>query len=205
MSTGVYTISLMNSPIISDVRTVTLYITIVAVTAGLWVGLGFLRQDLNPCDFNCQGRTFLTSVRHDPYCIVDPGCPSPFYQPTATPVTPTPQWEGYYWIGGSGATPGSGWALLAIPNYFFFLALFGGLAALVQLKIHRPLLRRLLLTSVLAWVSMEVVSWYYIIAWYDPTVPMFNGELIVVLGLSLVTIWGVTRWSRHLMMVRVAG
>jgi apolipoprotein N-acyltransferase len=147
----------------------------------------------SPCENAAQ--TFSTCVRHDPYCLIDPACKSPFYKPTWTRAGTTPQfmphWQGLAWLGESG-TYGTGLSMLAIPNYILFMVLLCAAVGVIEWRVYRLLPRRLLLTALTTWLVMEVLRWFAVISSSDPTVSFFNWELLGVLALSLSVLLGAT-------------
>jgi hypothetical protein len=174
------------------------YILVSMLTVAAWLGVMELRgMQTSSCSNSCQ--TFTSYVRHDPYCVIDPACISPFYNPDWARKGTTPQfmphWQGLAWLGEAG-TYGTGLHMLAIPNYIGFMLLLCLLVMLIERRIPDPLVRRLLLTVVTAWLILEILRWFADISDVDPTVPFFNGEFFVTLAGSLLIIWGMARLAR---------
>lgn len=161
----------------------------IIATVAIWFGVMQLRSIpdgwAGPCDAT---HSFASCELHDPYCIVDPVCMSPFYKPTWTnadaDLQSMPHWQGLVWLGESG-TYGTGLRMLAIPNYLIFMVLLCAMVLFVQRRVSRPQLRHVLLAAVTAWLTLEILRWFATISNDDPTVPFFNWELLGVLILSL--------------------
>jgi hypothetical protein len=176
-----------------QLRTIALSILVLALTVGAWTGLDSYRSTrIAYCRYSCA--TFPEWIKHDPYCIFDPGCMSPFFSGSGAETDSAPHWSGYEWLGES-AGDGFGWSLLAIPNYIGFLLLFSGLAAIVAWQVHRRLLKRLLLTVITVWVLLNLWMLYQGIMWYGSSysAPSSTGPTLVfvlMLTLTLSIVWG---------------
>jgi hypothetical protein len=116
-----------------------------------------------PCATSCH--SFGAYEAHDPFCIVDPTCVSPFYR-QATEAT-------HYWQGplalNSALMYGKGFRELALPNYAAFLVLGMSLAGWSQslLRRHRTL-RTLAIVSICSWSVFEIAGWSAVISSIDP-------------------------------------
>lgn len=181
-----------------------LYVAAVIATTLIWFGvMDFRATQYADWTGPCQNanRTLSQCARHDPYCVVDPACMSPFYKPTYTRrgITPQfmPHWQGLYWLGEAG-TYGTGPNMLAIPNYALFMLLLCITVVVVEWRTSRPGIRRILVTGVTTWLVLEVLRWFTVISSVDPTVPFFNWELITVLSLSLLILWSTIIVSNRL-------
>jgi hypothetical protein len=115
-----------------------------------------LQRGEDPCGSKCH-QTFSVHERHDPYCIIDPACISPFYSSTWDQVGTDPQfmphWQGLEWLGEAG-TYGTGLHMLAIPNYMLFMLSLCVIVLIIK-RVARPSLRRFLLAAVTTWCIVE--------------------------------------------------
>lgn len=67
-------------PIATIVVRSLLYVLVVVGIVTLWVAILWMRSiPLSTCPQECQN--FTAIVTRDPYCVIDPVCTSPFYNP----------------------------------------------------------------------------------------------------------------------------
>lgn len=147
-------------------------------------GLSSLRSELlASCRVPDACSTAIQYFEHDPYCVIDPVCASPFYEDDWSGMAP--RWQGLAWLQDELLIKEHGLEALAVPNYVLFM-LFSCLAvAAVAWKVSRPHARTILLTAIFSWVVLEILRWFAVISSVDPTVSFFNWELGIVLTMSV--------------------
>lgn len=158
-------------------------LVLVAVLTGIvWAGFTTFRARLlEPCLSNCT--TFTDYTRHDPFCLTDASCISPFYKTSATGVQ--------HWAGGlgwrleSGEQPPSATSALALPNYFCFLALSIAATALVARHPAMSRIRLIWFAAILTWCTAEIASWYVDLS------ELAQGSTLVLISQALV-VWTVS-------------
>ena len=156
------------------------------LTFALWLAFVLVQGKLtDPCmEGSCH--SFAAYERHDPFCIIDPTCVSPFYRDTLPTI---PHWEGVIVFDGLSGW-GNGRHVLALPNYIAFILVGAGLVIAVVRYIRRPSVRRLALFAIYAWCTYTVMGWFAYISYVDPTTPWINPESLAFLlgSLSILTL-----------------
>lgn len=177
-----------------------LYGLVVVATALLWWGLLSLR--FSGAASTGTNESFSTYVWHDPYCIVDPACMSPFHKSTdGLPIddlSAIPHWQGFEWLGQQGAL-GIGLEALAIPNLVLFVVVLAALILLLEWRIHKRRLERLLFVAIVSWLVLEVFRWFADISYSDPSVSLVNWESVSVLVVAVGILLAVRATARRLL------
>jgi hypothetical protein len=158
------------------------YLMALVLTGCVWLGF-FSLQDhmLAPCDEVGRCTSFIDYSLHDPFCILDPTCVSPLYNPSWSGYAP--HWQGLRWVTDPLLVSGSGLTMLAIPNYLLFMLLATAAVVLVQ-RIHAPRYRRLALAVIFTWCALEVAGWSRTIVSLDPGQPIASFGTAALLLLS---------------------
>lgn len=143
------------------------YLLVVALTACLWIGSFYLRDRmLAPCTDAGQCTTFVDYSMHDPFCILEPTCVSPFYNPSWSGGAP--HWQGLRWIDDSLLISGSGLTMLAIPNLILFALLATAAIVVATLRVDAGRRRNLAITAISTWCILEVAGWIATVGSLDP-------------------------------------
>jgi hypothetical protein len=148
---------------IAELRLRTVFIVVLA-TALFWAALFYIRLPIikqcvvaeSMSDSDCTPFQILS---HDPYCIIDPVCVSPFYRASADEMVP--RWQGTVTnlldpsLGGHG-----GYQAFALVNFALFTLLTVGVAYL--LKIGQGKHFRWLAFGLCVWVFLEWTRWAFV-------------------------------------------
>ena len=182
-------------------RVLTPYLVVVLLTSLIWLGSFYLRNHmLAPCANTGQCTTFLDYSTHDPFCIFDPTCVSPLYNP-ARDSGYAVRWQGIRWVADPLLISGSGLQMLAIPNCIAFFLLATAAILKVTRQTHSRGSRSLSLTAILTWCILEVTGWVVAIAALDPMEQLITPGAIALLLLSVLwfgsIVWIGSSISRH--------
>src|SRR5581483_10842779 len=88
-----------------------------AAVVGLWLVQAVSLYSCGVSDVDCA--TFSDFEAHDSFCIIDPACVSPLYNPSTPGIQ---RWVGAQaWNLGADQQPPDDYDFLAIPNYILFM------------------------------------------------------------------------------------
>src|SRR5215471_10781441 len=114
---------------------------------------------LEPCRGADRCATFIDYSIHDPFCVFDPTCVSPFYNPTWSGGM-APHWDGLRWLNDPLLIWGNPLTMLAPPNYMAFMAVASLAIAAAVRWAKAGYQRGLLLTTVFTWCTFEIIGWF---------------------------------------------
>ena len=176
------------------------YLVVAIATLAAGVGFWFMQNALlatcGVSDVSCT--TFTDYALHDPLCVIDPSCVSPFYHPYTSGVQ---RWIGMQgWNLAESQQPPDGANFLAIPNYILFMLLAITAVAIISRKAHSSRSRKLALTAVFIWCITETASWWWFalagLRGHQPShVALLQACGTIVLSLSLLG-WA-TYWAER--------
>jgi hypothetical protein len=144
------------------------YALILTLVLALWFGSLYIRNRmLAPCSDPGRCTAFVDYSLHDPFCLIDPTCVSPFYNPAWSGGV-APHWQGLQWVTDPLLISGNAVTMLAVPNYIVFMALASLLIVIVARHVNAGRAQKEALTIVLAWSTLEIGSWFFRAAALDP-------------------------------------
>lgn len=168
---------------------IAMYAIVICITGIVWaLSLGLRERLLLPCSGAGNCTTFLDYSLHDPLCVLDPTCVSPFYRPAqASRSGYAPHWQGLVWLSDPLLVSGNWVSMLAIPNYCLCMLLMVTASLCVMRWSRSIACRRYGLTVVSTWCILEVVGWFLIATALTPdkNVGQAIGTLLFLLLTSL--------------------
>jgi hypothetical protein len=160
-------------------------VSILAVAG--WVATFYFRAALfAPCsNYGCY--SFSEYVKNDQFCALDPTCVSPFYKAGIPGVQNWVDLQSARLPAGQQSPDGV--HALAIPNYVLFMIVLAIIIGLVVKHVRRMRTRKLILTALFTWLSIEITFWFVFAAISDRNYPLLNPWILVeACGTFLVSI-----------------
>ena len=162
-----------------------LWLRIVLLAVALWCGFWLLQAVLlAPCAASCS--TVADYATHDPLCLADPTCVSPFYRPDQPGVQ---DWTGLRaWRLESYQLPPPSSRSLAPLNYVFFMGIMVPAVAFAARRARRSTGSNMALATLLVWAGLEIGSWFLTAAWSDTTLNamvLVEGAITLLVSFSI--------------------
>ncbi len=163
------------------------------MTAIIWMGFQVARRNAQaPCDMSSRCTVFLDYLGRDPYCVVDPTCVSPFYNPDWE--SGAPHWQGFAWLDDRLLSDGNGFDMLAPFNYILFMLLAQALTVIFVRRGGKY--RAVAMLAILLWCLLEIVRWLVLVVDLEGLNSMITIGFLMILLASFSSLFLVSRYGR---------